>query len=106
MASNPLVVALLKEYKDEASITRTEVAKILGKKRGYIAGICKRNGIKPWPAIQKRVLDNRGCQFPINRPGTPEFHICGMFRSSDKLVCGEHTGKVWVPQCQVLNIKK
>lgn len=105
MANNPLVVELLKELKDEASITRTEVATLLGKERGYVAGICKRNGIAPWPHIPKQVLENRGCQFPRNTPGTPEFTICGMFRTGDPLVCSDHKGKVWVPECKVLCMK-
>jgi hypothetical protein len=106
MADNPLVVALLKEFCDEASITRTEVGTIIGKNRNQIAGICDRNGIVPWPHIPKRVLENRGCQFPRNIPDTSEFAICGMFRTSDPLVCNDHKGKVWVPECKMLSIKK
>lgn len=106
MADNPLVVALLKELKDEASITRTEVGILLGKERGYVAGICRRNGIEPWPQIPVRVLQNRGCQFPLNQPGTEDFRICGMFRENDSLVCNEHKGVEWVPHCRVLPLKK
>lgn len=107
MPDNPNVVALCKEYKDEASATRTEVAKMLGKKRGFIAGICRRNGITPWPLIPKVVQRNRSCQFPAGHPGTEDFHLCGKRRDiGNSLLCTGHIGKVWQPECQVLSIKK
>lgn len=106
MPDNPNVVALLNEYKDESSLTRTEAGRIIGKTRGQVAGVCDRNGIKPWPRLLPHMFENRGCQFPINQPGTEKFHLCGMFRISHPLVCNEHKGKVWQPECRVLSIKK
>ena len=106
MPDNPNVVALLKEFKNESSITRTEVARIVGRKRGYVAGICHRNGIAPWPRLLPHVFQNRGCQFPLGIPGTETFRLCGMFREGDPLLCNEHKKAVWKPQAQVLRLEK
>lgn len=110
MPDNPNVVALLKEYRDEASLTRTEAGRIIGKTRGQIAGICQRKGIAPWPVfkggIHAQRIKNRGCQFPIGMPGTDEFRLCGMHRESDPLLCNEHKGKKWTPNGKIVPLKK
>jgi hypothetical protein len=106
MPDNPNVVALLKEYRDEVSLTRTEAGRIIGKTRNQVAGLCNRNYIKPWLRPLPHVLKNRGCQFPINQPGTTDFRLCGMFRTNDPLVCAEHKGKVWKPESKVFRMKK
>ena len=64
MPDNPLIVALLREYAAEASITRPEVGKMLGMTVGQIAGIHHRN-IKQtgtWPALDPQRKKNRCCQ--------------------------------------------
>ena len=107
MADNPLVVELLKEYKDEASVSRTEVGRILGKTRNYVAGICDRNDIKPWPKIPKNVVARRDCQFPIGEPGSKEFHLCGKRKApGHSLLCEEHERSKWVPNGKVIPLKK
>jgi hypothetical protein len=107
MSDNPLIVALLKEYKDEASLTRTEVGRIIGKTRGQVAGICHRNGIAPWPLVPKEVTQNRSCQFPIGKPATEEFHLCGKQKAPGlSLLCSEHERQKWVPKCEVIPLEK
>lgn len=108
MADNPLVVALLKEYRDEASITKTEAGRIMGLNRNQIAGITNRNKEKigPWPELSDARVLNRGCQFPINQPGTPDFRLCGIFRQSDPLCCEDHKKKKWVAEAVVIPMKK
>ena len=105
MPDNPLLVALLQEYKDEASLTRTEVGRIVGKTRGQIAGVCNRQGIKPWPSIPRAVTRNRYCQFPIGIPGSAEFHLCDKRKApGHSLLCNEHENKKWKPECKVLKL--
>lgn len=107
MPDNPHIVALLKEYKDEVSVTRTEVGRMVGMTRGQIAGICNRHDIKPWPKILKHVVRNRSCQFPIGRPGTEEFHLCGKRKAiGHSFLCEEHRGERWKPVAKVLSFAR
>jgi hypothetical protein len=106
MPDNPNVVALLKEYKDESSIKRPEVGRIIGMTIGQVAGIRHRNRLVPWPQPLPHVITNRGCQFPLGQPGTEEFRLCGIHRENDPLLCKEHKGKKWIPECSVLPLKK
>ena len=106
MPDNPLVVELLKEYKDEALLTRTEVGRITGMTRGQIAGICNRNGIRPWLPVPKEVHRRRCCCFPLGHPGEPDFHLCDKpLITAHPFLCEEHEGEVWVPNGKVLQLK-
>lgn len=108
MSDHLLIVALLKEYAYECSITRPEVNKILGKKLprgaqrvGYVEGVHHRNRkeIGDWPKIDPTRKNNRRCQWPLDKPGTELFHLCGKMRKpGDLLLCEEHAGKVWKPE--------
>ncbi len=107
MPDNPNVVALLKEYKNESSIKRPEVAKILDKTIGYVAGICNRHGVKPWPKPLAHVLQNRLCQFPIGCPGTEKFHLCDQPKAPGHgFLCEEHKDTFWKPNCTITPIKR
>lgn len=104
MSDNPLVVALLKEYKDEALVTRTEAGRIIGKTRDQVAGICNRNKIRPWPKVPKEVTRQRSCCFPVGEPGDEDFHLCGKRKApGHSLLCEEHIGEHWTPRCKVLH---
>ena len=107
MADNPLIVELLKEYKNEALLTRPEVGEILGLSRGTVAGICNRNSIKPWPQIPDEIKEKRDCQFPIGYPGDPDFHLCDeMTGPTHSFLCTAHVGKVWEPSCKILHLRE
>lgn len=106
MPDNPHVVELLKEYRDEALLTRTEAGRIIGKNRDQVAGICERNGIKPWPPIAKEVQRKRYCCFPIGYPGEDGFHLCDRPRTTGHpFLCELHEDETWVPNGKVLQFK-
>ena len=106
MSDNPLVVALLKEFKDEALLTRTEAGQVMKLTRGQVAGICNRNGIVGWPSIPKEVHRKRCCCFPLGQPGEADFHLCGKPRiTAHPFLCDEHEERVWVPNGKVLHLK-
>jgi hypothetical protein len=104
MPDNPLVVALLKELRDEALLTKTEAGKIIGRNRNQVAGTWNRNKtiIGPWPKIPENVKKNRACCFPIGRPGEESFHLCGNPRVSHPFLCEEHKQRRWIPMAKVL----
>jgi len=103
MPDNPLLVALLRELRDEALTTRTEAGRMTGRTRGQIAGVCDRNQIIPWPLIPKEIVRKRSCCFPIGQPGEDEFHLCGKQKApGHSLLCTEHERKKWTPQAKVL----
>ena len=103
MADNPLVVQLLIEFKNEASITRTEVGRIVGKTRGQIAGICNRNNIVDWPQIPKLVRLNRCCQYPVGTPGEEGFHLCGKRKApGHSFLCIAHEANKWRPEARII----
>ncbi len=99
MPDNRLIVLLLKEYAFEASITRPEAGKVMGKTLGQVAGIHNRNqkAIGPWPKIDPVRRKNRRCQFPVGTPGTEGFHLCGCERKNHPFLCEAHKEKVWQP---------
>ena len=99
MADNPMVVALLKELRNEALLSKTEAAVILGKNRNEVAGIWNRNkdAIGNWPLVPKTVEQNRSCVFPVGVPGTEEFHLCDAKRGRHPLFCKAHRRKKWAP---------
>ena len=103
MADNPVLVALLIEFMHEASVTRTEAGKIVGKTRGQIAGTCHRSGIAPWPRIPLDIKEKRSCQFPVGSPESDEFHLCGRMKASGhSFLCDEHQHVRWIPTAKVL----
>lgn len=105
MADNPLVVALLKEYRDERSVSRIEAGRIIGMSRGTVAGICQRNNIAPWPRIKREWRKKRTCQFPIGHAGDADFHFCGKRLDPDhSLLCAQHRGLKWEPKAKVIPI--
>lgn len=100
MADDKALVALLKEFACEASITRPEVGKLVGKTLGQIAGVHNRNKktIGTWPEIDPTRKKNRRCQFPLGTPGTDSFHLCGKDRApGNTLVCAGHSRMTWKP---------
>lgn len=99
MTDNPMVVALLKELRDEALLSKTEAGIIIGKNRNEIAGIWNRHKevIGSWPLIPKTVEQNRPCVFPIGVPGTEGFHLCDADRGKHRLFCKAHRRKKWQP---------
>lgn len=100
MTDNPHIVALLKEFASEASITRPEVGILVGLSVGQVAGIHNRHTQKigMWPKLDPTRRANRRCQFPIGMPGTKDFRTCGEMRAQgDSLCCPVHKGMEWTP---------
>lgn len=103
MPDNPAVVALLREFAFEASITRPEVGHLLGMTTGQMAGIHNRNvkKIGSWPTLNADRRRNRGCQFPTGAPGMETFDVCGKPRApGHALCCKAHKGMRWKPPQQ------
>jgi hypothetical protein len=94
MADNTELIELLKFYKKLKTIKRPEVGILTGKTVGQIAGVCHKNGIRPWPDISDEVIAQRCCQFPVIRNG--QRHVCGK-ATVDSLRCVEHQNTLWNP---------
>lgn len=100
MADNPLIVAVLRELRDEALVTKTEAGRMLGLTRNQVAGICNRNkrAIGPWPRVSRSIQEKRYCCFPVGVPETEDFHLCGRKKvSAAGFLCAEHSHKIWSP---------
>ncbi len=104
MADNPLVVALLRELRNEALVTKSEAGAMIGKNRNQVAGIWNRHKaeIGSWPKIPAKIRKGRDCCFPIGTPGEDNFRLCGNTRVSHAFLCEEHKGRRWMPMAKVL----
>ncbi len=97
MPDDRKVVALLKFFWLKGTVTRPEIGRMLGRKGpGYIAGICRRNKIAPWPTVSKETRRNRTCQFPTKELPKGEFVQCGARTEPEHPhVCKRHRQLAW-----------